>query len=77
MRFPFNPQRRLGGVELVATDADFRVGAGRIVEAPIRDILMLLAERLTPSDFGVAGSAERDRLDRNHTAGSDRKPGMT
>ena len=47
MRFPLNPQRRLRGVELVATDADFRVGTGRIVEAPIRDILMLLAGRPT------------------------------
>lgn len=45
MRFPLNPQRRLRGVELVATDADFRVGAGRIVEAPIRDLLMMLAGR--------------------------------
>ena len=45
MRFPLNPQRRLRGVELVATDTDFRVGTGRIVEAPIRDILMLLAGR--------------------------------
>ena len=47
MRFPLNPQRRLCGVELVATDADFRAGTGRIVEAPIRDILMLLAGRPT------------------------------
>lgn len=45
MRFPFNPQRRLHGVELVATDTDFRVGAGVTVEAPIRDILMLFAGR--------------------------------
>ena len=45
MRFPFNPQRRLQGIELVATDADFRVGTGRVVEAPIRDIVMLLAGR--------------------------------
>ena len=47
MRFPFHPQRRLRGIELVATDVDFRVGAGRVVEAPIRDILMLLAGRPT------------------------------
>jgi len=29
----------------VATDAEFRVGQGRVVEAPIRDILMTLAGR--------------------------------
>jgi uncharacterized protein (TIGR03083 family) len=45
MRFPLNPQRRVRGVELVATDADFHVGTGRVIEAPIRDILMLLAGR--------------------------------
>lgn len=47
MRFPFNPQRRLRGVELVATDVDFAVGHGRRVEAPIRDILMAFAGRPT------------------------------
>lgn len=51
MRFPLNPQRRLRGTELVATDADFRVGAGRRVEAPIRDILMTLAGR--PSSVSI------------------------
>jgi uncharacterized protein (TIGR03083 family) len=45
MRFPFNPQRRLRGIQLVATDIDFTVGQGRGVEAPIRDILMALAGR--------------------------------
>lgn len=45
MGFPFHAQRRMRGVELVATDAEFRVGQGRVVEAPIRDILMTLAGR--------------------------------
>ncbi|MCT7656819.1 maleylpyruvate isomerase family mycothiol-dependent enzyme [Mycobacterium deserti] len=45
MRFPLNPRRRLRGIELAATDADFRVGDGRRVEAPIRDIVMTLAGR--------------------------------
>ncbi|MGV0835848.1 maleylpyruvate isomerase family mycothiol-dependent enzyme [Mycolicibacterium thermoresistibile] len=45
MGFPFHARRRLRGVELVATDAQFRVGNGRVVEAPIRDILMALAGR--------------------------------
>lgn len=45
MGFPFGAQRRLRGVELAATDADFRVGEGRLVEAPIRDILMALTGR--------------------------------
>lgn len=59
MRFPLNPQRRLRGVELVATDADFRVGGGRAVEAPIRDILMLLAGR--PSAISVPTQSLSDR----------------
>jgi hypothetical protein len=45
MGFPFHAHRRMLGVELVATDAEFRVGQGRVVEAPIRDILMALAGR--------------------------------
>lgn len=50
MRFPFNPQRRLRGVRMVAVDADFTVGQGRRVEAPIRDILMAFAGRPTLID---------------------------
>lgn len=49
--FPFNARRRLRGMELVATDADFRVGEGRRVEAPIRDILMMLTGRSAPGDI--------------------------
>lgn len=45
--FPFRAKRRLRGVELAAIDADFRVGQGRLVEAPIRDILMVLVGRPT------------------------------
>ncbi|KUI13980.1 hypothetical protein AU193_08035 [Mycobacterium sp. GA-1285] len=47
MRFPLHPQRRLKGYEFSATDADFHVGRGRLVESPIRDILMVLAGRPT------------------------------
>ncbi|HEX2213352.1 MAG TPA: maleylpyruvate isomerase family mycothiol-dependent enzyme [Mycobacterium sp.] len=59
MRFPFNPQRRLRGVELIATDTDFRVGNGRVVEAPIRDILMLFAGR--PSAISALAGSLSDR----------------
>jgi uncharacterized protein (TIGR03083 family) len=50
MRFPFNPQRQLRGIEFVASDTDFRVGSGRRIEAPIRDILMVFAGRPAPID---------------------------
>lgn len=46
MKFPINAVRRIGGVRLVATDADFAVGSGREVRAPIADIVMILAGRL-------------------------------
>lgn len=46
MRFPMHPASRLRGVRLVATDADFEVGEGREVRAPIRDIVMMLAGRI-------------------------------
>lgn len=45
MRFPMHPARRLQGVRLVATDADFTCGEGREVTAPIRDLVMTLAGR--------------------------------
>lgn len=48
MRFPMKPAARLAGVRLVATDADFAVGRGREVRAPIRDIVMILAGRQSP-----------------------------
>ena len=48
MRFPMNPARRLQGVRLVATDADFSCGGGREVRAPIRDVVMILAGRQEP-----------------------------
>lgn len=48
MRFPMNPARRLQGVRLVATDADFAVGQGREVRAPIRDVVMIVAGRRQP-----------------------------
>ena len=48
MRFPMNPARRLHGVRLVATDADFAAGEGRDVRMPIRDVVMTLAGRRQP-----------------------------
>ena len=48
MKFPINAVRHLDGVRLVATDADFAVGEGREVRAPIREIVMILAGRSDP-----------------------------
>ncbi|GAA1677568.1 hypothetical protein MMUR_21510 [Mycolicibacterium murale] len=45
MRFPMNPRRHLKGVRLVATDADFAVGDGQPVTAPIRDLVLVLSGR--------------------------------
>jgi len=48
MRFPFNPRRRFAGIRLVATDVEnFALGDGRLVEAPIREIVMAFANRPT------------------------------
>lgn len=43
--FPFRAQRRLRGVELVATDAPWRAGAGDRVEGPISALLLLVSGR--------------------------------
>lgn len=47
MGFPFRARKRLAGVRLVATDADFAVGEGRTVSAPIGDLLLMLTGRET------------------------------
>ena len=52
MTFPLNGRRRLAGVRLVATDADFAAGEGTgegtEVRVPIREIVMILAGRAQP-----------------------------
>lgn len=45
MGFPFNARKRFPGTAFSATDADFRVGSGNEVRAPIQDILMTLSGR--------------------------------
>jgi uncharacterized protein (TIGR03083 family) len=45
MGFPFHARKRFAGVELQATDADFCVGSGRPVRAPIRDLVLALSGR--------------------------------
>ncbi|KUI35654.1 hypothetical protein AU195_15320 [Mycobacterium sp. IS-1496] len=48
MGFPFHARKRFAGVRLEATDADFTVGSGRLVTAPIRDIVLALSGRNSP-----------------------------
>lgn len=48
MTFPMKPAQRLQGVRLIATDAEFAVGEGREVRAPIQEIVMILAGRQQP-----------------------------
>ncbi len=48
MTFPMKPAERLTGFRLMADDADFAVGDGVEVRAPIRDIVMILAGRAAP-----------------------------
>ena len=45
--FPFHARRRHPGIRFVATDVEFAAGSGRVAEAPIRDIIMLLSGRTT------------------------------
>jgi uncharacterized protein (TIGR03083 family) len=52
MKFPLNPRRDLPGYRFVATDAGFAVGPewGAVREAPIHDIVLMLARRLAVPD---------------------------
>ena len=45
MGFPFNARKQFPNVAFTATDADFSVGTGEVVLAPIQDILMTLSGR--------------------------------
>jgi uncharacterized protein (TIGR03083 family) len=45
VRFPFHARRRLAGLRLVATDADWAVGTGAPVEGPIAGLLLLVTGR--------------------------------
>lgn len=52
MKFPLNPRRDLPGYRFVATDAGFAVGPewGALREAPIHDIVLMLARRINVPD---------------------------
>ncbi|WP_327585903.1 maleylpyruvate isomerase family mycothiol-dependent enzyme [Nonomuraea sp. NBC_00507] len=62
--FPFYPQRRLRGLRLVATDVDWAVGAGEVVEGPIQALLLLLSGRTAalPGLTGAGTAALTARL---------------
>jgi uncharacterized protein (TIGR03083 family) len=45
MGFPFHARRRLAGLRLTATDADWTVGSGPTVEGPIGSLLLVLTGR--------------------------------
>jgi uncharacterized protein (TIGR03083 family) len=45
LRFPFHAQRRLAGLRLAATDADWAVGSGAPVEGPMAALLLLVTGR--------------------------------
>jgi uncharacterized protein (TIGR03083 family) len=45
MGFPFHARKRFPNVTFTATDADFSVGNGEQVRAPVQDILMTLSGR--------------------------------
>lgn len=50
MGFPFHARKRFAGVELVAVDANFRVGSGDRVSGTISDVLLALAGRKAGAD---------------------------
>jgi hypothetical protein len=54
MGFPVRARKRFAGVELVADDADFRVGSGARVTGPMSEVLLALAGRTVGLD-GLSG----------------------
>ena len=45
LRWPWSTQRRFRGLSFKATDTDWSAGAGRLVQGPIRNLLLVLAGR--------------------------------
>jgi uncharacterized protein (TIGR03083 family) len=69
--FPFRARKRLAGLRLAATDADWTVGSGRSVEGPIAALLLLVTGRdaavheLTGEGVGaLAGGTDESRRQR-------------
>ena len=58
----FHARTRLRGLELVATDVDWSVGAGLRVEAPVQGLLMLMTGRTAAVSDALHGDgADRAR----------------
>ncbi|HEU5110436.1 MAG TPA: maleylpyruvate isomerase family mycothiol-dependent enzyme [Micromonosporaceae bacterium] len=55
MGWPFWASRRLSGLRLTATDADWSAGSGSDVHGPIRALLLLLTGRTTTAADMLAG----------------------
>ena len=60
--FPFRARRRLAGLRLSATDADWAVGSGAPVEGPIAALLMLVTGRRATLDELTGDGADTLRL---------------
>lgn len=62
--FPFHPKRRLRGLRLVATDVDWSVGEGDVVEGPVQALLLLVSGRpaALPSLSGTGMAALTARM---------------
>ena len=58
MSFPFGARKRLRGLRLVATDADWSVGEGRVVEGPVRALLLLVTGRTTAALPALTGATD-------------------
>jgi uncharacterized protein (TIGR03083 family) len=69
MSFPFHARRRLTGLRLAATDADWAVGTGAPVEGPISALLLLVTGREAAVDqlTGDGAGALRRREERRPT----------
>lgn len=59
--FPFFPARRLRGLRLVATDADWARGSGDEVHGPVTSLLLLSTGRQTSYDDLTGPGADRAR----------------
>jgi len=72
--FPFRARRRLAGLRLAATDADWTAGSGLPVEGPIAALLLLVTGRGAALDRLSGEGARRLAAARGSGDGTPRRP---
>lgn len=67
MGWPFHAKRRMRGYELIAIDADLKVGSGTTVEGRLGDLLLLITGRTAAAIPHLTGPGSTRLTDTHHS----------